>query len=162
MGWPPTGPKWSPAEHFKRSLPSVEEAWQDLLEDNRGILMCVKKDPSGDTESDTYRCTHLTFQEYFAAEQCVQDARASGDVAGHYSQTFGNNPQWLREVALMYTLVESQMQADRIVLRLEVNVLIHDSAQLGFLLKLGCMASLTLIIDRRVRRILLLLPVAPL
>jgi hypothetical protein len=95
------------------TLEGVLSAWQNMQDDNRGILMCVKKDPGGRDQHDTCRCTHLTFQEYFAAEQCVQDARASGDVSGYYTQTFGNTPQWLREVALMYTemLTPDEFQA---------------------------------------------------
>ena len=82
-------------------------AWQDLLQDGRGIIMCVEQDPDGDGESmnDVYRSTHLTLQEYFAARQCVTNARRSGDpndMLAYFEQVFGLDPSpWLREVMLM-------------------------------------------------------------
>jgi hypothetical protein len=90
---------------------SVDDAcdvWEDLLEDGRGILMCVQQNPDGDgdPDKDVFRSTHLTFQEYFAARQCCANARASGDllrslVDGEQA-VFGMHPSpWLREVLLM-------------------------------------------------------------
>eukprot|EP01043_Picozoa_sp_COSAG02_P017314 COSAG02_NODE_783_length_17238_cov_173.774199_2_plen_1914_part_00 len=80
------------------------DAWKDLLQDGRGIIMCVQQDPS-DSMNDTWRSTHLTLQEFFAAKQCVVNARASGssdDLIQHFDTVFGLSPSpWLREVLLM-------------------------------------------------------------
>ena len=76
--------------------------WQDLLQDGRGILMCVEQDADGDSMNDVYRSTHLTLQEYFAAKQCVANARRSDDMLAYFEQVFGLDPSpWLREVHLM-------------------------------------------------------------
>ena len=94
-------------------------AWQDLLEDGRGILMCAEQDAAGDGDSanDVYRSTHLTLQEYFAAKQCVVNARASASMVTYFEQVFGLDPSpWLREVMLivaeMLTPDEFKLLAD--------------------------------------------------
>ena len=77
-------------------------AWEDLLRDGRGIIMCVEQDVDGDSMNDTWRSTHLTLQEYFAAKQCVTNARASGDLLQNLETVFGVDPSpWLREILLM-------------------------------------------------------------
>eukprot|EP01043_Picozoa_sp_COSAG02_P122759 COSAG02_NODE_59692_length_273_cov_1.005747_1_plen_45_part_10 len=45
--------------------------------------MCTEVDPEGDgnPEKDWYRSTHLTFQEFFGAKQCVAEARAAAAAA---------------------------------------------------------------------------------
>ena len=64
------------------------------------------QDGDGDPDSDVYRSTHLTLQEYFAARQCYANARASGDLLQSLVKgedaVFGLHPSpWLREVLLM-------------------------------------------------------------
>eukprot|EP01043_Picozoa_sp_COSAG02_P048071 COSAG02_NODE_4682_length_5102_cov_11.871277_1_plen_1610_part_10 len=94
------------------------EAWEDLLRDGRGILMCVEQDPDGDGDSmsDTWRSTHLTLQEYFAAKQCVINARASGDLLQNLKTVFGADPSpWLREVLLMVAEMLTQDEFKQLV-----------------------------------------------
>eukprot|EP01045_Picozoa_sp_COSAG04_P007421 COSAG04_NODE_388_length_15249_cov_7.616502_4_plen_3423_part_00 len=98
---------------------AASAAWADLVQDGRGILMCVEQDPDGDgdSNSDVLRSTHLTLQEYFAAYQCVNNARESGDVLESLKDVFGLVPSpWLREVLLMVTEMlrpeEFQLLAD--------------------------------------------------
>eukprot|EP01046_Picozoa_sp_COSAG06_P035393 COSAG06_NODE_3800_length_4892_cov_4.694763_2_plen_1138_part_01 len=88
-----------PAEH-------VADAWSELQNEPRGLFMCTEIDPDGDgdPEKDYYRSTHLTFQEFFAAKQCVTEARAADSVAAYFEETFTTTPNaWLREVLLMAT-----------------------------------------------------------
>eukprot|EP01043_Picozoa_sp_COSAG02_P061179 COSAG02_NODE_8165_length_2683_cov_1.051471_2_plen_875_part_01 len=93
-------------------LEDASAAWSDLVHDGRGILMCVEQNPRRladkfDRENDIFRSTHLTFQEYFAARQCVINARESGEpsqLLKSFQIVFGLAPSpWLREVLLMVT-----------------------------------------------------------
>eukprot|EP01043_Picozoa_sp_COSAG02_P039872 COSAG02_NODE_3181_length_7215_cov_30.624930_2_plen_1762_part_00 len=88
------------------SAEQVLDAWTDLQTKPRGLFLCTEVDPDGDgdAEKDWHRSTHLTFQEFFGAKQCVTEARAADSVADYFEETFTASPNpWLREVLLMAT-----------------------------------------------------------
>jgi hypothetical protein len=97
----------------------VQDAWTDLQNDSRGLIMCVEVDPErdGDPEQDIYRSTHLTFQEFLAAKQCVQGARAAANISDYFDETFGSSPNpWLREVLLMVTELLSPEEFEQVAM----------------------------------------------
>jgi hypothetical protein len=88
------------------SVDHVQAAWIELQNEPRGLFMCTEVDPDGDgdPEKDWYRSTHLTFQEFFGAKQCVTEARAADSILAYFEKTFTATPNpWLREVLLMTT-----------------------------------------------------------
>jgi hypothetical protein len=90
-------------------LPSGEEAEAAAEE------AAAAPEPEPEPEKDWYRSTHLTFQEFFGAKQCVIEARAADSVAAYFEKTFTTTPNaWLREVLLMATELLSSDEFEQV------------------------------------------------